>query len=494
MRTEHSNRQESAAASRGVWLLSFAAALLAAAPLAGAQELSTPTLLEVGIASQVVANAWNPLRFVTRDTPPATLTVVVDQGSLRQGPVPFVLQQEIAGGAGVSAFETLVYLNAFSSISWTLRTADATIASGSMAGRDADSRPLDLVVSREPGRLRGAYPPDSRLVDVPAASLPLDSAAYSGVRSLVIDGTSAAPRLEAVAAAATGGALVILHGALPASHAELALLLGSDQSLRQLGAGAVARTGTEAISSLAAALRGTERLALDDLVEALTAAPLVTRPASAPQPLVLAVAGAFALVCVLLVRSFGGPGLLGALALAAILSLAAWRVLRPPEPVISAAGRIGASGGELALVVEAQEHLTLPPSTVDVAGGARPLSVTPYRIDAGGAHFDLSRWRSLVLALPPSVEDAPLRFADGVLSNAGRLPLFNVHVVGLGAQPRLEPGASAAARPQESTAAATSAYGRLEAHLPAGSALATSCVDVCTVWFVAALTTGEARP
>lgn len=456
-----------------------------------AQDLVNPNRLEVGIASQVVANAWNPLRFVSRDTPPATLTVVVDQGSLRQGAVPLVLRQEIGGGAGVSVFETLVYLNSFSSISWTLRTADATLASGSIAGRDADSRPLDLVVSRAPGSLRSAYPPDARLVDVPASSLPLDSAAYSGVRTLVIDGTSAAPRLEAVAAAALGGAHVILHGALPASHAELGLLVEPGRDSARLGAGAVTRTGTQAISTLAAALSGEEKIAVDALIEALTAAPMVARPASVPQPLVLAVAGAFALLSVLLVRSFAGPGMIGALALAAILSFASWRVLRPPEPLISAAGRLGISGGALALVVETQEHLTLPPGTVGVVGGARPLSPVPYRIETGGAFFDLSRWRSLLVALPPSVEDAPLRYESGELRNAGRAPLVDVHVVGLGSHGRLEPGARSVAAPQESTAAPTAVYGRLESHLPFGSALATSCSEVCTVWVVAA---SEVRP
>lgn len=459
-----------------------------------AQDLTNPNRLEVGIASQVVANAWNPLRFISRDTPPATLTVTVDQGSLRQGSVPMVLQHQIPGGAGVSVFETLIYLNSFSGITWTLRTADATLASGSIAGRDADARPLDLVVSREPGRLRAAYPPDGRLVDVPASSLSLESAAYSGVRTLVIDGTSAAPRLEAVAAAAIGGVHVILHGALPASHAELALLFEPGAASARLGAGTVTRTGTQAISTLAVELTVDRRVQIDDLIGAFTAAPLVTRPASAPQPLVLTVAAAFALLCVLLVRSSGGPGLIGALALAAILSFASWRVLRPPEPLISGAGRIGISGGALALVVETQEHLTLPPSTIEVRGGARPLTPVPYRIGAAGAAFDLARWRSLVVALPQTVEDAPLRFEAGELRNAGRVPLVNVHVVGLGHQGRLEPGSRLTAEPQESALAPTALYTRLEAQLPAGSALATSCSQVCTVWILAGAIEGEARP
>lgn len=454
------------------------------------QSSLAPIRLEVGLASQVVAGAWNPIRFVSRDTPPATLTIVIDQGTLRSGPVPLTLVQEIAGGAGVSVYETLVHLNNYSSISWTLRTTDTILASGSLAGREADARPLDLLVSREPGRLRGALGAGARPVDVPAAALPLDSAAYAGVRSLVIDGTAAAPRLEAVAAAASGGTLVVIASELPASHAELALLTPSTGT-NHLGAGAVIRAAGDLDDAVAAALAELEEPLLDRLVAALAAEPLVARPVAPPQALVLAIAGAFALLCVLLLRTFRGPGLLGALALAAILSLASWRALRPPEPVISTTGRIGLSGGELALVVEVQEHLTLPPDTISIAGAARPLAVLPYRIDAVGTHFDLGRWRSVRLALPPTVVQAPLRLEAGELLNTGSNELHNVHVVGMGPQANLAPGARAPTQPQEWQAAPSAVYGQLEGVLPAGSAMGTSCDAVCTVWVVAAREAGR---
>lgn len=452
--------------------------------------------LEVGVGAQVVVGAWNPVRFVSRDTPPATLTVVIDQGSLRQGEIPLVLQHEVGGGAGLTVFETLAYLGSFSSIGWTLRTADAVIASGSLAGRDIDERPLDLVISREAGRFRTAYGPAARIVELPAASLPLDSAAYSGVRSLLIDGTAAAPRLEAVAAAAAGGALVVIAESLPASHAELELLAAPGEEVR-LGAGRVARARGSDVGTLAAtALASADAVSIDDLVEALTSLPMVERPATAPQPLVLAVAAAFALLCVTALRAFGGPGLVSALAVAGVLSFTAWRALRPPDPQLLGAGRIAVGGGELALVVEAQEHLTLPPSEVVVPGGARPLTPVPHSVDASGAHFQLARWRSLVVALPPQVTDSPLRVsgdprANGVIHNAGQVPLFNVQVVGVGAQGRLEPGASLVPRPQELSAAATAVYRRIEELLPPGSTIATSCAGLCTVWVVTAAPEGE---
>lgn len=459
--------------------------VLACSGGAVAQTTQAPIRLEVGLASHVVAGAWNPIRFVSRDTPPATLTIVIDQGSLRSGPVPLTLVQEIAGGAGVSVYETLVHLSGYSSISWTLRTTDTTLASGSLPGREADARRLDLLVSREPGRLRGSLGPDARPVDVPAAALPLDSAAYAGVRSLVIDGTAAAPRLEAVAAAASGGALVVFAADLPASHAELELLAPTSGTY-PLGAGYVVRAAGDLSAAVASVLAELPEPLLERLVAALAAEPLVARPVAAPQPLVLAVAGAFALLCVLLLRSFTGPGLLGALALALILSLASWRALRPPEPIISASGRIGLSGGELALVVEVQEHLTLPPGTISLLGAARPLSAMPYRIDAAGTHFDLGSWRSVRLALPPAVEVSPLRYEAGTLINAGARELHNLHVVGMGPQAGLGPGARAQARPQEWQGAPSAVYAQLEAVLPEGSALGTSCDAVCTVWVVAA--------
>src|SRR5690606_113163 len=92
------------------------------------------------------------------------------------------------------------------------------------------------------GAYRGAYleafGPDVRLAEVSAADLPAEAAAYDGVRSLLIDGSVAAPRLEAVAAAVAGGAVVALRGPLPTSHAELELLLGGSGAAR-LGAGAL---------------------------------------------------------------------------------------------------------------------------------------------------------------------------------------------------------------------------------------------------------------
>src|SRR5690606_37935340 len=123
---------------------------------------------------------------------------------------------------------------AFTSISWSLRAPEAVLASGSVTGRDQDTRPLDLVISREPGRYLAAFGTGTRVIDVAAAALPIEVAAYDRVRTQIIDGTTTAPRLEAVAAAAAAGAVVVLHGELPPSHRELRLLAADSASATAL--------------------------------------------------------------------------------------------------------------------------------------------------------------------------------------------------------------------------------------------------------------------
>src|SRR5690606_36919383 len=114
----------------------------------------------------------------------------------------------------------------FRTLTWSLTTADRVLGSGSLGAREQDQRPLDLLLSADPGRYRAEFGETARLVDVAAADLPQRVSAFDGVRSLVIDGSVAAPRLEAVAAAASGGAVVVLHGTLPSSHQDLLLLVG----------------------------------------------------------------------------------------------------------------------------------------------------------------------------------------------------------------------------------------------------------------------------
>jgi hypothetical protein len=444
--------------------------------------------IELGIGGHAVANAWNPIRLSVRDRPDAVLTIRVDQGTLRSGEIPIVVERSVRGGAGVSVFEDDLYLPTFRTLTWSLTTADRVLGSGSMGAREQDERPLDLLLSADPGRYRAEFGETARLVDVAAADLPLRAAAFDGVRSLVIDGSVAAPRLEAVAAAASGGAVVVLHGTLPASHRDLLLLV--DDGASRLGAGRVVRTAGTA-ADVARTIGGSRVPERETLLAAVMTEPLVELATPLSQQTVLAVTFLFALAVVALVRWVGAPGLVAAIAVSALLSLAGWRV--PDAPQLTGAERLGFAGGPLALVTEAREVYTLPAATIHFTPNARPLTTRAYRVDDQGAHFSVERWRSVLVALPPFLEDAPLRYEAGVLRNAGNVVLHDVHVVGLGPQGDLAPGASRTAVVTEEAPLAP-VLAQLLPHLGQGTAVARShCDTVCTTWIVSPIDGGDGR-
>lgn len=446
------------------------AALLAVAGLLtqAASAQGREASVTIGLGGNLVAGTWNPLQVTVRDAPAATLSVRIDEGDLVSGPRVVRYQAAVPGGSGVTVFSDDVYVPPFRTLAWTLAGTDGVLASGSLGARDADGRPLQVVVSANPGAWRAAFGADARVVDVAASQLPGRAAAYDGVATLLIDGTAAAPRAESVAAAAAGGVNVVLAGALPSSQAGLGALAGA--GVRRLGAGQVRRVeaSDDAVASALAVWRPAERARL---VSALAAAPLVRAPRSAPQPLVLSVAAAYALSTLLALRFGGRPGVVAALALAVVVSVAGWRFLRPPAAELSAQRTLMLGGGELALALSVEERLTLPAGDVSVSEPARPLSELPYRTDANGTHVALARWHGVSLALRPSLAEAALRFEGGRLRNAGSAVLRNVYVIGVGEQGTLAPGASRVVRPGEE-AAGPADVARLRALLPAGSALA----------------------
>lgn len=456
--------------SRPAAYAAFLMALAMAASLARAQDGPAGASVVIGLAGNLVAGAWNPIEVTVRDAAPSELEIRIDEGTLLTGPRIVRYRAAVPGGSGVTVFDDDVYVPPFQTLSWTLDTSDRVLASGALGARDADTRPLQLVVSSDPGAWRAAYPPGARFVDVAASQLPVRAAAYDGVRSLLLDGTAAAPRTESVAAAAAGGAEVLLAGALPASQAELGRLAGGGAG--RLGAGEVRRVAprVEAVRSALATWQPTDR---DALVAALAAEPLVRPPRSADQPLVLALAATFALLVLLTLRFGGTPGVLAALALALVVSVAGWRLLRPDAPVLSAERRVMLGGGELALALGVREELTLPAGEVGTATAARPLSAVPYRTDGRGTHVALARWHGVSLALRPTLAVSSLRLHDGSIRNDGAVELRHVMVVGLGDQGSLAAGASRpVARGEEG--AAPSELVRLAARLPTGSALAES--------------------
>lgn len=466
-------------------MLLAAAALLASAALAQGAD----TGVTIGLGGNLVAGAWNPLQVTLRDAPPAVLTVRIDEGDLVSGPRIVLYRADVSGGSGVTVFTDDLYVPSFRTLTWTLDGAGRVLASGSRGARDADGRPLQVVVSANPGAWRSAFDANARVVDVAASQLPVRAAAYDGVAALLLDGTAAAPRAESVAAAAAGGADVLLAGALPASQAGLGTLAGSGE--RRLGAGQVRRVAPNE-AAVAAALAAWKPADRPRLVAALAAEPLVRAPRSAGQPLVLAMAAAYALVTLVALRFGGTPGVVAVLALAVVVSLSGWRLLRPPAAELRGQRALMLGGGELALALRVEERLTLPAGVVSVARPARPLAPLPYSIDEEGTHVTLTRWHGVSLALRPSLVEAALRYEDGRLSNMSTTPLRDVYVVGVGQQGALAPGASRLVRPGEE-ASGSGEVARLRALLPHGVALA---VGPATLWvaFPSALGDAGGRP
>lgn len=472
-------------------LLTLGAAQLQGGLVASAQDAATPAVgsvasqnvrFSLGVSNQQVAEAWNPVRLLLRDVPPATLTVHVDQGTLRSGQVPLTATYEVRGGAGVSLFDELLYLPSFSTLSWRLATAERVIASGAVSGRDADARPLDLVLTSNPGSFRApyfaAFGADARLVDVTASALPLEPAAYDGVRSLIIDGSAAAPSLEAVAAAASGGVIVTLAGPLPASHDELLLLLGGGTGQR-IGAGALLYVDGGRDGAVEA-VRQAQVPNRQALTAALLDMPLVAPPLPMKESTLVLAAALFAAAVLVLLRWAGAPGLTAALALAGLASLVAWQMLRPESPRLEATASIALAGGDLALSAPALEVLTRPRATLNVPQRARPMRAQAYWVDGTGTNVPLERWRSVLLELEPRLLDAHLGIEASGPVNRGAGTLYQVYVVGHGLLGQLAPFSNVVV-PGE--AGAEPWLAPLAALLPDGAVLARSeCLDECSYW------------
>jgi hypothetical protein len=451
-------------------VVAVACALVVAlvASVAGAQ--GDGATVELGLGGHLVADAWNPVQVTVRDAAPSVLRLRIDEGSLLEGPRIVRYSASVPGGSGVTVFDDDVYVPTFRTLSYTLISGRTVLASGSLGARDADARPLDVILSGAPGRWRDAFGPDARVVDVAAADLPARAAAYDGVRSLLVDGTTAAPRAESVAAAAAGGAQVLLVGPLPASQSGLGRLAGANRD--RLGVGEVARVPADsgAVQAAVAAWKPVDRRGV---VEALAAERLVEPPRAPGQPLVLSLAVAYVLITLLGLRFGGTPGLVAGILLASVVAAAGWRLLRPPSGELAASRTVLVAGGELALALQVNERLTLPSGEVTVPGAGRPLIPLPYAVENDSTHVDLPRWHAVAVAARPVLRTASLRFDGRRLVNSGRVPLRDVYVVGLGRQPDLPAGAGLALR-QGEEGGMTPALKRLAALFPVGTALASA--------------------
>lgn len=431
---------------------------------------------ELGFAGQVVADTWNPLRLTLRDQPPARLVLAIDRGSLREGEQMVVYEAALSAGGGLYVFEDDVFVPTWRRLTWSVRTPDAVLASGSLDRRQVDPRPLQLVVARDMGAQRRQLSDDARVVDVLPNDLPTRSSAYAGVQSLVLEGSTAAPRAQAVAAAAAAGVQVVGIEPFPERFATVASLFPDDAQDREqrLGTGWLARSAPD---DLAATLSSLTTLETTTLLGALSVPPLDTPPDGRTQLMVLMAASAYALAILLLVRLGRVPGLLSAAVLAGLVTVGSWSALRPFDATILRSRSLSIGGGELAQRLELRSVFSLPQQEVSVPVTAYPLDADEWQAEPEETTLTLARWSAVTLALRPRLEPATLLWEDETLRNNGSVTLGEIFVLGYGVQTQgtgaLAPGAELEVEVTQDSMIPES-YEALVAYLPMGSAIARS--------------------
>jgi hypothetical protein len=420
---------------------------------------------QLGFGGQIVADSWNPLQITMRDQPPAELVMTIDQGNLRVGERIVRYEAKLTGGTGLFIFTDDVYIPAWHSFTWKIRTPSAVLASGSFDRRTVDTRPVDLVVSRTPDSHHELFAKDARLAYPASTDLPTRAAAYSGVRTLLVDGSTAPPALEAVAAATAAGVNTVLLGPLPPSYQGLAQLTPttSHTTSQRLGAGWISRMFA---GQTLPKMNSLDRPAL---LAALNTS-LIQKPRSAPQLLIAAAVAVYLLASLLLIRFAGAPGLFAAFSLGLLLGLGAWSALRPNSASLSQTHSLSLEAGGLADVLRLRGVFSLPARTLTLPV-AHPLDAELWTQKPESLSLHLARWSGVSLALRPTLRTATFRWRGGVLENGGEQRLFGVYVSGLGAQGTLSPGARLHPRQQDDTIA-PARYAALLDHLPVGSALA----------------------
>jgi hypothetical protein len=422
--------------------------------------------LVLGLQGAIVADAWNPLRLVVRDLPAVELEVLIDRGSLRGGPVMMRYSVDIPASGGIRVFEDDLFVPAWRSLSWTVRSEDRTIASGTVDSRLRDSRPLTLLISATPGRWLPLLPSDARPLAMAPTALPASAAGYSGVWALLVDGTAAAPRPEALVAAAAAGAVVVLAGQLPDSHAELAALV-DDGPLRLAAGWLVPGDAEEAVE----ALYSVNGYPLEALVAELSSEVGRGQPPGLPRVTVSAALALYAVLVLALLRFGGSAGLPAALVVAMLAAGAGWAVLRPERALIDENRTVVVSAGGIGLSLGAVELRSLPGGAVRVGQPMRPLSLAPYSVGTDSTRLSLGRWQRELLIGRPLLTTPALEVDGGRLLNVGERTLTEVMVIGSGPQAHLAPGAARSIEPVEE-GDLPAAYRSLLPHLPAGAVLA----------------------
>ena len=395
---------------------------------AQAGEAAEDVSVRFGFADQIVADAWNPLSVTLRDLESAELVLELDVGDLRGGPRLLRYRAPLAGGDGLYTFQDDVYLPSWHAFSWLVRTPERVLASGSVERRSVNPEPLQLVVSRELNTGTRFFAEDARVVDVTAADLPGRAAAYSGVESLLVLGSSAPPAAGALVAGAVSGSTVLLVGALDASHGALDTLV-PDMGGR-LGAGWLGRAeATE--GAVQRELSAHPRTVPSALAEALIDDELSATPEHLDITWVLAGLGGYALLVLALLRFGGAPGLLAALLLAALLGAGAAQ-LRPADPLLTRTRSLSLGAGGLALTGPLEALFSFPAQRAETPRAAYPVPLTSARTwEVGPETFstDLGAYESVVLVGRPQLGAAAFSWQGAALRNETGKGLDDVFVV-----------------------------------------------------------------
>jgi hypothetical protein len=449
-------------------MLTWRGTLTLLALVAGSVAAQTRDIVvDVGVGGEIVAGAWNPLRVTLRDQPPAQLFVDIDQGSLREGERWLRYRAELAGGGGISVFEDELFIPVWRSFQWSVRAGEQILASGSFDRHLVDERPLELILSTQPGAFHAYFDAQARLVDVTPHDLPERAAAFDGVRTLLIDGSTAPPRSEAVLAASAAGVRTVLLEPLPSSFAELQAL--ASPATQRLGAGWLLKRSEAGLADALAL----PRLNSYDITLALDLPTLTSLPPPLPTITLAIGVGGYLLATLLLVGYGGLPGLLTSLALMPLASLGAWQVLRPSEASQQRSHTLTLSGGELALRLELIGLAQLPAATRTVSGHARPTAAPNYLQTPLALELPMERWSMTRLVARPRLGTPTLQWEGELLVNRGRTAIEEVYVLGLGPQGRLSAGEERLVVRQED-APLPLLYQQLAARLPQGSAIGRS--------------------
>jgi hypothetical protein len=411
--------------------LSLLAALFCLTIIVHAQS-SEDVRLELGFNNALVADYWNPIKLTRRDQPAQTLTLTIDQGTLRGGEVLAVYRKELSAANGLDVFEDDVYFPAWRRFSWRIENDERVFASGTIERREVNTQPLTLLISAQPEKWLRDFAPDARVLELPFSLLPERLASYDGVETLLIDGTAPAPTLKAVTSAAVAGVNVLLlentpERGLSENLAELALL--APKVRQRLGAGWMARTSEDGVRATLSMLTPLEP---KTLVAALVNDDLHQRPPIVSQVVVLSAASAYALLTLLLIRFFGSAGLLTSFLLAALASVGAWTWLRPESPQLTQT-RTLTLNADLAYVGGVQSLFTLPDADMSLDTTAHPTDLRAYT-QSETLNFPLSRYSEMVLEQRPTLSSVTLRLEGETLQNLTDKTMTNVYVKGLGIQ------------------------------------------------------------